>query len=399
MAFSGFNWPPFPFFYSQPPPLVKPSSESPVYSAPLPPSPSPVPIYQGGEAPAPSPSSGWEGDDKESALKPVMANSPRNAGHLHVLGSTNGLVCIGLDFAGYLTIYACNPILGEYLKLPIIINRYFSGSYGFGFDPSTNRYKFVQILAETNQLELDGAIGTYAHIFSLGVDVKWWKVEHGTRLNILGAKMNIVFLNVNILCGSMGLSFQGGIHWIIDNSWYWFDQRGFTFIYAFDTEIVYLYLVLLIHMKSIYGQLENMELGNLGLKSTPSERIGSDFTNSFFCTSSARMWEDAEMLMFCQESGLRCYNPDKLENIEIQVNDINNLDLVHAYLPSLISVKNFFSGASICHDLPTLNGKGEMLVRPLAVLDGKLVQKGTQSLEQILIHWHNLDVDNATWED
>ncbi|KAL3520056.1 hypothetical protein ACH5RR_018205 [Cinchona calisaya] len=53
-------------------------------------------------------------------------------------------------------------------------------------------------------------------------------------------------------------------------------------------------------------------------------------------------------------------------------------------------------GAQVADDLSQLSSDG--LVEPLAMLDRRAVTKRTKEMEQVLIHWENLEVEDVTLE-
>jgi hypothetical protein len=48
--------------------------------------------------------------------------------------------------------------------------------------------------------------------------------------------------------------------------------------------------------------------------------------------------------------------------------------------------------------LPNFRNEGEFLVEPDAILQRRLVNKGSKVALQWLIQWSNLPIDEATWE-
>lgn len=74
---------------------------------------------------------------------------------LHVVGFCNGILCFGnwIDSVEVVPQYLCNPVLGEYLKLPFLLcdqpGVHTVEAYGFGCDDRTGDYKVVSIFRKT----------------------------------------------------------------------------------------------------------------------------------------------------------------------------------------------------------------------------------------------------------
>ena len=51
------------------------------------------------------------------------------------------------------------------------------------------------------------------------------------------------------------------------------------------------------------------------------------------------------------------------------------------------------------NQLPTVQEDGQLLVKPMTILDRKVVKKHNQPVTQVLIHWSNSFLEDATWED
>lgn len=49
--------------------------------------------------------------------------------------------------------------------------------------------------------------------------------------------------------------------------------------------------------------------------------------------------------------------------------------------------------------LPPLDGYGQFVVEPLAILDRKLIKKNNVAFSQVLVQWSNTLASEATWED
>ncbi|KAF7801261.1 F-box protein [Senna tora] len=92
--------------------------------------------------------------------------------------------------------YICNPILGEFLRVPPPPSsaREYLGS-AFGYDPETKVYKILQFVWRSNRV--------IAELYKLG-DNSWTVIEN----NVSSAKPK----------GSFDPSLNGALHWVTDSS-------------------------------------------------------------------------------------------------------------------------------------------------------------------------------------
>ncbi|KAJ4845727.1 hypothetical protein Tsubulata_014604 [Turnera subulata] len=107
-----------------------------------------------------------------------------------ILGSGNGLVCIGREQ----DIFLLNPFSGESMKIP---RQYLSqlgfdsfGGYGFGYDKAHNDYNVVAIVGDT---------GCFYSLRST-----FWRLTEGDLMN------RKVEYNID-----RGVVLNGGIHWAV----------------------------------------------------------------------------------------------------------------------------------------------------------------------------------------
>jgi len=50
-------------------------------------------------------------------------------------------------------------------------------------------------------------------------------------------------------------------------------------------------------------------------------------------------------------------------------------------------------------DLPPVADDGELLLEPQSILDTRWVKQGSKFIEESLVHWKRLPLDDATWEN
>lgn len=62
-------------------------------------------------------------------------------------------------------------------------------------------------------------------------------------------------------------------------------------------------------------------------------------------------------------------------------------------------LKHSTKGARVCTTLSTLTDEDEVQVFPVVILGRRTIQRGNQAVDQVLIHWSNLDINDAIWED
>ncbi|XP_022878786.1 F-box protein CPR30-like [Olea europaea var. sylvestris] len=137
------------------------------------------------------------------------------------VGSINGLVCLRNFYRKYDALYVCNPITREYVALPVLDWLFEFPSevtYGFGLSIISGQYKVVRIFHEC---VLDPTTGTIlsipkyeCHVYTLGTG-SWRSIEG-------------VLFAYN--CRSVGLFFNGNLHWVIE------DLEGSELISCFDVE-------------------------------------------------------------------------------------------------------------------------------------------------------------------
>ncbi|OVA18910.1 F-box domain [Macleaya cordata] len=89
-------------------------------------------------------------DDEKSSYKTLpRINHPFINGTHAIVGSCNGLICLSLPRGFVDPAYICNPVTKEYVNLSTFSikneNRIGSTMFGFGYSPSTNKYKVVRI--------------------------------------------------------------------------------------------------------------------------------------------------------------------------------------------------------------------------------------------------------------
>ena len=61
--------------------------------------------------------------------------------------------------------------------------------------------------------------------------------------------------------------------------------------------------------------------------------------------------------------------------------------------------KHIGSTAVPSSELPLIDDKGNIKVAPMTILERRLIPRNNEPVVQWLIHWTNLPVSEATWED
>ncbi|KAL2513258.1 F-box protein [Abeliophyllum distichum] len=144
-------------------------------------------------------------------------------GNIVLDGSVNGLLCLRDTNYKHETVYVCNPITREYIRLPAPegVVRYPSiVTCGFGLSRITGEYKVVRFFHEQ---VLDPIRRTCiriprseCHVYTLGT---------GSWRSIIGNVSNFAYSG-----RSVGLFFKGNVHWLIQ------DLEGTELISCFDLE-------------------------------------------------------------------------------------------------------------------------------------------------------------------
>lgn len=116
---------------------------------------------------------------------------------MYLVNSCNGFLCLrSFDFLGRNTYHICNPILGEFLRVPPppSLNHEYLGS-AFGFDPKHKLYKILQFVWRSNRV--------MAVLYKLGEN-SWSLIEN----NVPSAKPK----------SSFDPSLNGALHWVTNSS-------------------------------------------------------------------------------------------------------------------------------------------------------------------------------------
>ncbi|CAA3002957.1 F-box At3g07870-like [Olea europaea subsp. europaea] len=149
--------------------------------------------------------------DEDSLVKFDLKRISEFSGANIVLdGSVNGLICLRDSNYEHESVYICNPITREYVRLPSPkgVVRYPSmATYGFGVSRVSSEYKVVRVFHDQ---VLDPVRQTCiriprseCHVYTLGTGS--WRSINGNMLNFAYGRR----------CRSVGLFFNGNIHWLI----------------------------------------------------------------------------------------------------------------------------------------------------------------------------------------
>ncbi|OVA04268.1 F-box domain [Macleaya cordata] len=153
-------------------------------------------------------------DDEQYSYKKLIISRIERIPHYDDINadeavSCNGLICFFVTYPTYDPIYIYNPITGEYVELPRLQGE-FSVNYcvvsGFGYHPSTNKYKVVQIMYHHCFFKKNKPSGQLVHVFvyTLGDGSGWrYKGEIPYGLHQVGP----------------GIPINGALHWIADDDW------------------------------------------------------------------------------------------------------------------------------------------------------------------------------------
>lgn len=142
-------------------------------------------------------------------------------------GSVNGLLCLRDTNYEQETVYICNPITREYVKLPAPegVVRYQSVvTYGFGVSRVTGEYKVVRVCHEQVLDPISQACiripRSECQVYSLGTGS--WRSINENMLNFAyGGR-----------CRPVGLFFNGNVHWVIQD----LNEDSYELISCFDLE-------------------------------------------------------------------------------------------------------------------------------------------------------------------
>ncbi|KAL2467653.1 F-box protein [Forsythia ovata] len=137
------------------------------------------------------------------------------------VGSINGMVCFRNFDREYDALCICNPITREYIALPVLdwlVKFPSQVTYGFGLSRISGQYKVVRIFHEC---VLDPTTGAFSsipksecHVYTLGT----------------GSWRSIGGVPFAYNCRSVGLFFNGNLHWVIQ------DLEGSELISCFNVE-------------------------------------------------------------------------------------------------------------------------------------------------------------------
>ncbi|CAI9755933.1 unnamed protein product [Fraxinus pennsylvanica] len=127
-------------------------------------------------------------------------------------GSVNGLLCLRDTNYEHETVYMCNPITREYVRLPAPegVVRYPSiATYGFGVSRVAGEYKVVRVFHDQVLDPISQNCIRIPHsecyVYTLGTGS--WRIINGEMSNFAYSGRN----------RSVGLFFNGNVHWLIQD--------------------------------------------------------------------------------------------------------------------------------------------------------------------------------------
>ncbi|XP_026424690.1 F-box protein At3g07870-like [Papaver somniferum] len=150
--------------------------------------------------------------DNQTRNKIRKINQPLTVGK-SVIGSCNGLICFSENYPYHVLepSYVSNPITGEYVTIPRIIKRGNLVDYsefvvcGFGYHPSTDKYKIVKIhYTKTTHL---GRV-----VYTIGSGSGWR--ETGTTTHSLRPKNECASRGSCMYLSPFGTLANGALHWL-----------------------------------------------------------------------------------------------------------------------------------------------------------------------------------------
>ncbi|VFR00474.1 unnamed protein product [Cuscuta campestris] len=137
-------------------------------------------------------------------------------GAFRLVGTCNGLICLGDVYQDYCNIILWNPSIHKHFILPkpdFPFKSFCDSTLGFGFEPLSNDYKVLLIVAQDNKEEL-----IEVWLFSLNM-CSWTRLSEASPKHCLHAHREAAFV-------------KGALHWIgHSNLKYWMFSH---MVLAFD---------------------------------------------------------------------------------------------------------------------------------------------------------------------
>ncbi|XP_074341806.1 uncharacterized protein LOC141679196 [Apium graveolens] len=181
---------------------------------------------------------------------PYLASSKnRSKDEMHIIGSINGLVCLGSFSIEHQCIMLWNPSIHLFKK--IIPQRRVSSMLGFSWDPVENDYKFIAELYDSSKAIVYSyktdcwsdivvpqfVCGYYLYMFPSAIvkDICYWKrAGNSSKILKFEAKNNqLTYLDIPCVCGSYSLVNLNDCLARIDYAW---DGSGPMDVYNFHEE-------------------------------------------------------------------------------------------------------------------------------------------------------------------
>ncbi|CAI9755932.1 unnamed protein product [Fraxinus pennsylvanica] len=142
-------------------------------------------------------------------------------------GSVNGLLCLRDTKYEHETVYVCNPITREYVRLPDpegVVRYHSIVTYGFGVSRVAGEYKVVRVCHDQVLDPISQSCiripRSECQVYTLGT--RSWRTINENMLNFAyGGR-----------CRSVGLFFNGNVHWLIQD----LNEDTHELISCFDLE-------------------------------------------------------------------------------------------------------------------------------------------------------------------
>ncbi|KAI8557006.1 hypothetical protein RHMOL_Rhmol05G0300300 [Rhododendron molle] len=127
-------------------------------------------------------------------------------------GISNVLVCISLSIVGC-PLFLCNPSTRQFREIPNFHWNYENGhrvSFGFGFHPSTNDYKLIQIVLYSSPIR---KYNIRADLYVMSTDI-WTEIDFN-KLSLFLGEMNEwgEYDSLVIIAGSSATALNGVFYW------------------------------------------------------------------------------------------------------------------------------------------------------------------------------------------
>ncbi|KAL7205659.1 hypothetical protein ACSBR2_018561 [Camellia fascicularis] len=278
-------------------------------------------------------------------------------GHVTLVGSCNGLLCLRRDSWSKPLYYICNPILGELMVLPLQspskpVYLKLENS-GFGFCPKTKQYKVIRFMCLTS---FDSTISkkAVAEIHTLGTE-SWRSIGDAPCPRMRGSFDSLL---------------DGILHWITDS------VTAFNLICSFDLETEqfrsiaapthfnadYVNKISCINVGVLGGylclcyvlgdaQFDVWVMKDYGVKESWTKEFTIDI--NFYCGlrvkdlhQPIKFLNNGDMLLITNSNSLVSYSPRKRTFREFKALGDPNLQAV-AHIPSFISLKDLARGKNV----------------------------------------------------